>query len=86
MVATSSTSTQSRYSPRRGSRNGIGFPVQVEARHRSQADIVLKLRVGLAGEHVHGVPQSYQFTAQVTYVHALAAAEGISSVCQQRHP
>ena len=58
----------------------IGFPVQVEARHWCQADIFLKLRIGLAGEDVHGVPQSHQFTTQVTHIHALAAAEGISSV------
>ena len=64
----------------------VGLPVEVEARHPCQGDVVVERRIGLPGENLHGVSLPDQFPAQVPHVHALPTAEGIPPVGEQRDP
>ncbi len=86
IVATSSASIQSRYSPGRGVRNGSSFAVQVQARQPVEQRARLELGVGLAGEHLDVMSERGQLAGQMPQVDALAAAVRLAPVGQQRHP
>ena len=84
IMATSSTSAQSRYSRQRGVRNGSSSRYRSRLGSRRQQRPGVELRVGLAGEHLDVVPERGELPAQVADVDALAAGVRLAAVGQQR--
>ena len=83
IVRNSSTSTRSRNSRRLRDPERVGLAVEVEAGHAGQQHAIVELGVGLAGEHLDGVTEPHQLTAEVPDVDALAAAMRLAAVGQQ---
>ena len=63
----------------------VGLSVEVEARDSSRPHPLVKLGVGLAGEHLHVVAERDELAGQIADVHALAAAVRFAPVGQQGH-
>ena len=65
---------------------GVRLAVEVEAGDRREADALVHLRPGLAGEHLHRVAQRGQLTGQVAGVDPLPPAAGVAPVDQEGDP
>src|SRR6478752_7376880 len=60
----------------------VGLAVEVEARHLGEHDPLVEVGVGLAGEHLHLVPEPDELAAEVADVDALTAAVRLAAVGQ----
>jgi hypothetical protein len=72
--------------PRHGDAEGVGLPVQVEAREPVERDPFVELRVRRTGEDLDVVAEVDEGLAEVTGVHALAAAVSLAAVDEERDP
>ncbi len=64
---------------------GVGVPVEVQARHRGEADPRIELGPGRAREDLDRVPEGDQLAGEVAGVDALATAARVPPIGQVRH-
>ena len=66
-----------------GDPEGIGLAVEVEAGHRGEADALVHIGPGLAGEHLDRVAESDQLTGEVAGVDTLTAAAWVAPIDEE---
>ena len=86
IMTVSSTSTQSRYSPQRGVRNGSSSRYRSRLGSLVQPRAGVKLGIRLAGEHLDLVPERIELPAEMADVDTLAAAVRLAAIGEQRDP